>query len=209
NVVSNLPFLLVGLWGIAVALRKNAFIQPVERWPYVVLFFALILTGFGSGYYHLHPDNARLVWDRLPITLVVMSLTAAVIAERIRERAGLILLPLLLLLGAASVWQWQHSEAMGVGDLRFYLYVQFFPMIGVALMMALFPARYTRSSYIFGLIGLYVVAKICELFDRPIYAALNGSLSGHTLKHLIAAAATGCIALMLVRRSPVQAMVRP
>jgi hypothetical protein len=84
-----------------------------------VLFCGLILTAAGSAYYHLAPDNARLVWDRLPMTMVFMSLVAAIVMERIDLRAGLVLLPILLLVGAAghivSGHTLKHIAAAGAG----------------------------------------------------------------------------------------------
>src|SRR6185295_11952077 len=80
DVVSNLPFAVVGLCGLVFLLRSNSDYDPVsfidrrERWPYLIVFGGLVLTAFGSAYYHLRPGNARLVWDRLPMTIVFMSL---------------------------------------------------------------------------------------------------------------------------------------
>ena len=101
-----------------------SFADPRERWPYFVAFAGLVLTFFGSSYYHLRPDNARLVWDRLPMTLVFTSIVAAVIVERVNMPAGLWLLPGLVATGILSVLQWHWSELRGAGDLRFYAAVQ-------------------------------------------------------------------------------------
>lgn len=69
--------------------NHGQFLDPRERWPYVLVFVGLVLTAFGSAYYHLAPDNARLVWDRLPMTIVFMPLVAALIAERVNLKLGL------------------------------------------------------------------------------------------------------------------------
>lgn len=197
DTVSNLPFLLVGVWGIAVIVRGRVrFIERDERWFYLIFFAGIALTCFGSGYYHLAPDNNRLGWDRLPMTVAFMSLLAAIVAERIDLRAGLVSLPPLLLLGAASVWYWHVKD-----DLRLYCLVQFFPVLGIPLMMWLFPPRYTRSLDLAPALGFYVLAKIFEAADKQIYA-LGGIVSGHTLKHLAAAAATAWVLRMLLRREP-------
>jgi len=81
DVVSNLPFALVGLCGL-IFLRKPRpeKLNDRERQLYLIMFADLILTAFGSAYYHLAPGNARLVWDRIPIMMVLMALLAAVIA---------------------------------------------------------------------------------------------------------------------------------
>ena len=85
-----------------------------------------------------------------------------------------------------------------------YGFVQFFPALGIPLMMWLFTARYTRSFDLLPATGFYVLAKVLEAADKRIYA-LGEAISGHTLKHLAAAMATVWILRMLVRRKPVRA----
>jgi hypothetical protein len=201
DVVSNLPFAIVGLWGLVVLFTPNAtkFSDPRERWPYAVTFAALILTAFGSAYYHLAPDNARLVWDRIPIMIVFMALVAAVIAERVSVPAGLALLPVLEVIGIGSVLLWRASELAGHNDLRFYAAVQVYSIL-VLLLALLFPPKYTRGSDFAIVVGLYVLAKILEEADRQIFA-LGYLASGHTLKHLAAAAAGYWILRMLKKRA--------
>jgi hypothetical protein len=200
DVVSNLPFALVGLCGL-IFLRKprpDKVNDPRERWLYVFMFAGLILTAFGSAYYHLAPGNARLVWDRIPINMVFMALLAAVIAERVSVRAGLILFPLLELAGIASVLVWRAGELQGHGDLRFYAAVQVYAIL-VLLLLLLFPANYTRGSDFAVVVGFYVLAKILEESDRQIFS-LGHIVSGHTLKRLAAAAAGYWILRMLQKR---------
>jgi len=204
NVVSNLPFAVIGAWGLVFLLRFNSepptahFHDQRERWPYLFVFVGLLLTAFGSSYYHLDPNNARLVWDRLPMTIAFMSMVAAVIVERISLRLGLWLLPLLLLVGLSSVLQWYASEMRGVGDLRFYAAVQVYSAL-VLLLALLFPQRYTRGSDLAVVVGFYALAKALEILDRPIFAA-GHVVSGHTLKHLAAAAAGYYILRMVHNR---------
>jgi hypothetical protein len=205
NVVSNLPFAVIGLWGLVFLLRSNSdplghFLDRRERWPYLFVFAGLLLTAFGSSYYHLDPNNARLVWDRLPMTIAFMSMVAAVIVERISLRLGLWLLPVLLLLGLGSVLQWYLSEMRGAGDLRFYAAVQVYSAL-VLLVAPLFPRRYTRGSDVAVVVGFYALAKGLEILDRPIFAAAH-VVSGHTLKHLAGATAGYCILRMVQKRRP-------
>jgi hypothetical protein len=204
DVASNILFLVAGLWGLAFLARKpgrNSFIDPRERWPYAFVFLGLSLTAFGSAYYHLAPDNARLVWDRLPMTMVFMSLVGAVIAERIDIKLGLWLLPALLATGAASVIAWRMSELRGAGDLRFYAAVQLYALLAL-LAALLLPPRYTRGRDLLVVAGFYVLAKVLEAADRQIFS-LGGLLSGHTLKHLAAGSAGIWIVRMLEKRRPV------
>jgi hypothetical protein len=206
NVVSNVPFAIAGVWGLLFLLRLDSedlsrhFVSRKERWPYLTLFAGLVLVAFGSSYYHLHPDNARLAWDQLPMTIVFMSLVAALIVERISLRAGLWLLPVLLLVGAGSVLQWYWSEVRGVGDLRFYATVQAYSVLFLLLALLL-PPRYTRGRDLMVIAGLYVLAKVFETFDRTIFR-WGEVVSGHTLKHLVAAIAGYWILRMLKRRHP-------
>jgi hypothetical protein len=192
------------LWGIAFVASSRArshFIDQRERWPYAISFLGLALTFFGSSYYHLHPDNARLVWDRLPMTLVFMSIVAAVIVERVSLRAGLWLLPLLILIGVFSVVQWYASELRGTGDLRLYAAVQTYSAL-VLLVSLFFPSRYSRASDFAVVVGFYALAKTLELLDKPIFG-FGHIVSGHTLKHLAAAGAGYWILRMLQKRRPV------
>ncbi len=204
NVVSNAAFLPVGLAGLWVVVRnpKPRFGAAFERWAYLVIFGGTLLVGLGSGYYHLHPDNRRLFWDRLPMTLVFMALLSAVVTERIHARSGALLLTPFLLLGILSAEVWRRGELTGIGDLRFYLLVQFYPMLAIPLMMALFPPRYTRARDMGWLVAWYAVAKALELWDAPFFQATGGLMSGHALKHVAAALAVAALAAMVARREP-------
>ncbi|HET6931365.1 MAG TPA: hypothetical protein VFI45_13660 [Candidatus Acidoferrum sp.] len=204
DVVSNLGFAIVGILGLHALLRKPSrirFLDSNERWPYLIIFVGLILTAAGSSYYHLAPDNARLVWDRLPMTIVFMSLVAALTAERVSVRAGIALLPVLLAIGVGSVLQWRWSELQGRGDLRFYAAVQLYAMLAVLLALFLKP-RYTRVSDLAVLAAFYILAKVTETFDARIFSFGN-IVSGHTIKHLAAAVGSYWILRMLQRREPI------
>lgn len=199
NVLSNAPFLLVGAAGLAFLAGPRSrraggpFRTPAERWPFVVFFLAVGLTAVGSAYYHLDPTNARLVWDRLPMAAAFTALLAAVLDDRLGPPVGTRLMPLLVAAGLASVWYWDWTERQGAGDLRPYFITQFGTMAVMAVVFLTYPARYTGGAWLYGVMGWYLVAKVCEQpFDRPIFDRL-GWVSGHTLKHLTAAASTACV----------------
>ncbi len=204
NVISNAAFIPVGLAAFWVMARnpKPRFHASFERWAYLVAFAGVLLVGLGSGYYHLHPDNQTLFWDRLPMTLVFMALLSAVIAERIDTMVGALLLLPFLLLGILSAEVWRRGELTGVGDLRFYLLVQFYPMLAIPLMMALFPARYTRTRDMSWLVLWYAMAKALEQWDAAVFRATGGVMSGHALKHLAAALAVAALVVMVAHREP-------
>ena len=207
NVISNVPFLLVGGLALVFLFRRPdqsktpAFIHTLERWPYIVFFLGVALTSVGSTYYHLAPSNDTLIWDRLPMTVAFVSFFAAVVAERISLRAAIWLLPPLILIGISSVAYWHLTELHGRGDLRPYGYVQAYPLLGVPLIILLFPASYTRTADLLAVGGIYVLAKLFELLDRPIFD-LGHVVSGHTLKHLTAALSAYWVLRMLRLRIP-------
>jgi hypothetical protein len=211
DVISNFPFAVVGTCGFIFLFRRSARVAPQfidlrERWPYLLVFVGVFLTAFGSSYYHWSPSNARLVWDRLPMTIAFMSMVAAVIAERASVRLGLWLLPILLLLGLVSVLQWYVSETRGEGDLRFYAAVQVYSAL-VLLLALLFPPSYTRGADLAVVVGFYALAKVLEALDKPIFS-LGHIVSGHTLKHLAAATAAYWILRMLQKRQPMSSFAR-
>jgi hypothetical protein len=214
NVASNAAFLLAGILGLSWLSRRhhsalhNAFIEQGERWPYAALFLGIALTGLGSGYYHLAPDNARLVWDRLPMAIAFTAILSATISDRIGVQAGLSSLVPLAVVGMGSVVYWHVTELLGRGDLRAYVLVQFYPMLAIPLIMLLFPPRYTRSADLLGAAALYGLAKVCEVLDARIFAAVP-IVGGHTLKHLAAALAAYQILRMLQKRQPLAARATP
>ena len=121
NVVTNVPFTIVGLLGLY-KLRRPGKLKLLDEnsLAYILLFFGTFLVGFGSGYYHLAPDNQTLVWDRLPMTIAFMALFSIIISEFVSVRSGRALLLPLILAGILSVVYWHFSEVRGEGDLRFY-----------------------------------------------------------------------------------------
>ena len=211
NVVSNLPLLLVGAWGLFVLARQDGAFEPREdAWAWRVCFLAVALSGVGSTYYHLAPDADRLMWDRLPIALGFMALLSAVIGERVSATAGLRSLVPLLIAGAASVLYWRWSALHGAEDILPYAMVQFGAMAAIAALALGRPSRYPRGSDVLVAIGIYAAAKVAEGLDAQIYA-LGRLISGHTLKHILAAVAVWWLARMLRLRasSPGTAPPRP
>ena len=205
NVISNVPFAIFGLMGLAFLFSRaaaRAFFDPRERWPYLFVFCGLFLTAFGSGYYHWSPSNATLLWDRLPMTIAFMGIIAALISERIGIAAGIYTLTPLLFIGISSPIQWYFSELHGHGDLRFYAAVQAAAVIALPVFLLLFAPRYTRSFDLWLVAAFYVLAKLFETFDAQVFS-LGHVVSGHTLKHLAASMSGYWILRMLRLRRPV------
>lgn len=200
NVISNLPFLFVGTIGLILLIRNNAAgLLPELKSVYMSFFIGLIIIGIGSAYYHLNPSNNTLVWDRLPMTLSFMAFFIVIIGENVSTvLAKRILFPALLL-GVLSVFYWILTESNGEGDLRPYILVQFLPMIIIPLILWLFPSPFIGQRYILFVLLAYVLAKIMEFVDHEIYQLL-GFVSGHTIKHVIAALGTYFFYLALKKR---------
>ncbi len=201
DAASNIGFLLAGLAGLTVVFRtRTRFEFSVERWPYAIFFAGMLLTAVGSGYYHLAPDNERLFWDRLPMTIAFMSLVAAQVVERINVRAGVTLLIPMLLLGAGSVIYWRATERAGAGNVMPYGILQGYSVVILILIERFHVSRYTRGRDIYWVFAAYVLAKLLETFDRQILS-LGHVVSGHTLKHLVAAVTGYFVCRMLLGRT--------
>jgi hypothetical protein len=148
----------------------------------------VFLTGIGSSYYHWDPNDGRLFWDRLPMGLSFVAIFALAVEERVSTRAGAILLwpSLAVSLLSLLLWRW-------TGDLRLYFWVQFFPGLAVLWLFFAYPPKYTGTYYWIVAGSLYAIAKVFEFTDQKIFS-VGYFLSGHTLKHLAAAAA--CFAML-------------
>ena len=186
NVVTNIPFLVLGITGFfKIQNQELRGVLPDLFKAYLTFFLGLVLTGLGSGYYHLDPSNSTLVGDRMAITVTFMSFFVLIFGESISTRTASRLLLPLLFLGLASVVYWNITENLGTGDLRFYALVQFLPMLLIPLMLLFYGSCLSGRRWILAIILVYGAAKIAEMYDQQIYELIG--FSGHSLKHLIAA----------------------
>jgi hypothetical protein len=185
NVVSNLPFFVVGFLGL-LQLNKLKIIALLKP-AYFTLFLGVLLVSFGSGYYHLAPNNQTLVWDRLPMTIAFMALFTIIIGEFISVSLAKKLFYPLLILGLASVYYWYSTAQNGVGDLRFYVLIQFLPMLLIPVILLIYPSRFNQLSAYWYLLLAYLLAKVFEHYDMEIHQLLGAGISGHPIKHVVAA----------------------
>lgn len=187
NVITNLPFLLVGVIGLHSIHGSHPirFIAEMKV-AYTLLFAGVSLIAFGSSYYHLWPSNGSLVWDRLPMAIVFMALLSVVIGEFVSVQLGRLALWPLIIFGVFSVIYWQFTEDRGEGDLRLYVLVQFLPMMVIPLILLCFKSTFNCTSGYWLLLCAYGLAKAFEYFDEVIYN-MPFLLSGHSFKHIIAA----------------------
>jgi hypothetical protein len=184
DVLSNLPFLFVGLWGIYGVFRKKSLLFPSYKHGFIILAVGTILTCFGSIYFHLNPNLSTLFWDRLPMTVGFTGLMGLLISDRIGLSVGIKATYALVLLGLISIIGWHLAWF----DLRPYLCVQYGCLIFALLTLLLTQSNVLKNSQILLALSLYIVAKFTELYDQSIFDSLQ-LISGHTLKHLLAAVA--------------------
>ncbi len=200
NVVSNLPFLFVGMIGLNLLGKGTPKGSLAELRPaYLTFFIGLIITGIGSSYYHWNPNDASLVWDRLPMTISFMAFFTVVLGENISITLAKRAFYPLLAIGIFTVVYWIMTESNGTGDLRPYVLVQFLPVIMIPLILWLYPSPFGAQRYIVYVLIAYVLAKLMEHFDHEIHDFL-GVMSGHAIKHVVAAVGTYFFYVALKRR---------
>ncbi len=189
NVVSNLPFLIAGGIGFR---RYSRLLHPETAQGYLMLCLGVFLVGCGSAYYHYAPSNASLLWDRLPMTVAFMAVLSLVLHERVIHGFRPWVLWVKVFVGVAAGLYWAWTESQGRGDLRPYAYVQFLPVLLMPLLLVLFRQRYLNTRWLLGAFGLYVGAKVLEHLDASVLS-MTGCMSGHPIKHGVAAGAVLCL----------------
>lgn len=178
DVLTSLLFTVVGIRGLSL----SAMSTPAQRLPLGLFFSGLVLTGFGSAWYHLSPSDESLVWDRLPMALAFAGAVGAVATERLGATAGGRWLSGWLVLALGSVLVWVLS-----GDLRLYGIAQFG---GFAVLLL-----WVRLAAVDGMVCLpwgclllaYLAAKGFEVLDREVWTLTGGVIAGHALKHVLVA----------------------
>ena len=177
NVIPTVLFLILGVMGLwKIGHQRKTFLRTV----WMIFFLAVVGIALGSGYYHLDPSDQRLFWDRLSISTVFMALLAGVVTERISLNRAKKVVPFLIFVGMGSVFYWGST-----GDLRFYLLMQYFPIISLPLLCFCFPKKGDKNIY--GVVIFYLLAKVVEIYDVQIFSLTHQMISGLTLKQLLAA----------------------
>jgi hypothetical protein len=185
NVISNLGFLLVGIYGLYQIQSKRLNIVKEIKTSYTIFFIGITLVAFGSGYYHFNPNNHTLIWDRLPMTIAFMALMSIVLAENLSITWGRMVLWPLLFIGAASVSYWYWGELNGSGDLRPYFLVQYLPMLLLPLLLLFGKPTFQNQWGYWVLLLAYILAKVFEHFDIAFFNLFSKEMAGHAIKHLL------------------------
>ena len=195
DVLSNLAILVAGLAGIA--LRRRVQIDSGDRAAYALLVAGMLLTAAGSAYYHWEPSDARLIWDRLPMTFVLAAIVALVLADRVDPAFARVAWWPFALLGVASLVWWSWS-----GDLTLYLVMRVGAGLLIICLCLLRDGRHSHIGWLVAALGLDIAMTVTERLDQEIFAATNGLVSGHNIKHLLAGALLGCLLMWLLQRRP-------
>ena len=194
DVLSNLPLGLAGLMGLLMLRGKQ--MSPPTRHAMAVFFGGLICACLGSSGYHWAPNASGLMLDRLGMAVTFAGALALALAERVGPTAAKLALPVMLASAALSA-----ALAYTLGNVLPWGVVQFGGMALVA-----WAAWQPRLDDALGvsftvLIGLYAVAKLCELNDEALFHLSGEWISGHTLKHLVAALSAWPVIATLLRQN--------
>lgn len=195
NVLSNLLFLLFGLYGWALLARVRAAMGRVELAGATVFFGGLLLTAAASSIYHWQPVDATLALDRSAMAAAFAGLLALATAGRVGSRAAVMLGVALLAAGPVSVWIWLES-----GNLLPWALVQgggMLLLVALALKSPLAGALAVRWGWV---VGIYAVAKVLEIADQAVFDFTGAALSGHSAKHVVAAFSALPVIFALNRR---------
>lgn len=196
DVLSNAPLSLAGLWGLLV-LRGRAL--PAASFRAVQVFFTgLLLTGFGSAWYHWAPDPAGLVWDRLGMAVSFAGALAMTVAERVGQPPVRATLWITFLLAAVSA-----VLPLSQGNALPWAVLQAGGVVLIVWCATRTPAVGGIGIRIGALIGWYLLAKALEQGDAAVFQVTDGLVSGHSLKH-VAAALAAVPVLAAVRRQPLR-----
>ncbi|XXQ38309.1 Ceramidase [Plasmodiophora brassicae] len=196
DVVSNIVFFVFGVDGVVAVAQPGRIPlrSPAAEYPALLtLFVSVTMVAFGSAYYHWRPCNRRLVWDRLPMSFGFASVIYLVVCERVPVSVAW--LCVLVVISATSVIYWAV-----VDDLRPYLFVQFYGIVFLIQVMAVLPSLYTHASLWPTVLAVYVLAKIAEVLDAQIFRWTKRTVSGHTVKHLLAGVIFKHVTLTLKQR---------
>ncbi|KAM6541816.1 hypothetical protein CsatB_006263 [Cannabis sativa] len=198
NVVTNFPFLVVGVLGFVLCVKGEFFNISLrgEVWGWALFYAGITGVAFGSAYYHLKPCDDRVIWDTLPMMMAYSSLFSTCLIERVGEKIGLTFLFALILAAFLST---AHERLYN--DLRLCMMFQLIPSIAIPAMAFVYRPKYTHSRYWFWATGVYLFSKFEAIADKKIYNSNHYFISGHSLEHLCSAMVPVLMSVMLIYRT--------
>ncbi len=197
DVVSNLPFLFVAISGLFFVYKNKTQTPSINiSLAWIIFLLSILFVAIGSSYYHLNPTNETLTWDRLPMAIGFMAIFALVLADYIHPKIESWLLIPMCILGIFSVYYWHQTD-----DLRLYAWVQFCTLSILALVLFLYRPNTFRTKYLVYAFIFYALSKITEYFDPQIFHYSQHIISGHSIKHILAAVGVYYFYQVLVHRT--------
>ncbi len=185
DLLSNLPFAVAGLLGAVSLWRMPAgAVSNVQRGMAALFFGGLVLTAAASSWYHGLPNDAGLLVDRCGMSVAFAGLLGLAVAVRVSDRAAAVTGLSVLVLAPVSVQVWAAT-----GNVLPWAVVQFGGMALVVWLACLRQPHGALDVRWGWVIAAYAVAKLFELQDNEVFQMTGQMVSGHTLKHAIAALA--------------------
>jgi hypothetical protein len=185
DVLSNLPFGIIGVIGLGlVAAQRSSDEQKTQLGLFTLSFLGLILTTLASSFYHFSPNNYGLSIDRLGMTSAFAGIIGLAVATRISDRAGMASALTILILAPFSIVHWYQTD-----NLWLWSVLQGGGMIALVLLALRSTLASGISIRLGWIVAPYAIAKVLELSDHAIFEFSQHTVSGHSLKHLAAAAA--------------------
>lgn len=192
DVLSNVAILAAGLLNLGWVVR-HASRQPSQFPGMVAVAAGLILTAFGSAYYHFAPSDSTLVWDRLPMTIVFAGILAMLWTSVTGLRVNWVQVAILVTVSVGTIGYW-----LAFNSLWPYAELQFG---GLALIVGMTLIGKVDAPLGWGMvIGFYALAKVFETFDWQIWDLTGHLFAGHALKHIASGLAGASI--MLIALAP-------
>jgi len=186
NVLTNIPFLLIGLFGLRLTAPAPGRRDSSLADPLVAFMLSLILVGIGSIFYHLSPSPDRLFWDRLPIAVCLAAFACAAVNADRESGIGGAILPFALPPAGLSVVYWYVTWLRGHEDLRFYVAIQILATAVGVIVAFRRPDRFPGAGELRVAMLFYLSARILELFQQRIFDRAGVDFA-HPLKHLLVA----------------------
>ena len=205
NVLSHLPLIPVGLWGLwrVSRLPKS---EPL-RWIWFWFFICQMLATLGGMVYHWAPSDASFIWDQVPKSAASTLFALAFLAERVDRRMGLTPAIAAGLIAALSggIWWLYSANVSQVGDLRPLMWLEMLPALLVASGgWTLDGHLLSRSDWLRSQIS-FVLAQALDWADRWVFLSTQEWVSGHSLRHIALAACCGWVAYRLGATQPATA----
>ena len=190
DVLSNLPFLLLGVWGLLATCKTPAeTLRSQGGTPWLLLVFGgLVLTALGSSYYHLLPGDVRVFWDRMGMVPVFAGVLGLALQSLLNTRSAWLSALCVLLGGPLALWIWLQT-----GQLLPWAVLQGAGMV-LLVVLAVWQQRSPPAAQLIrwplaAIVAWYALAKLFELGDAAVWAGSGHLVAGHALKHLAAALA--------------------